>query len=145
LGYFFKKALLIEDCDDICDFYRSFFEIEELPLEIMTTIPQDEIDMSQYDVVICDWFVGSSSAEKWLRHLNDKNQLPVATVVATGLLEAEDIINDLPIHLIFKPFAFYRLKDFLVDIVATNPISSRKLNLGDVKLTELKPLMAISV
>jgi DNA-binding response OmpR family regulator len=145
LGYYFKKALLIEDCHDICDFYKSFFEMEELPLEIMTTIPEGDFDMSQYDLVVCDWFVGANSAEKWLRHLNDTNQLPLATVVATGLLEVEDIVNDLPIHLIFKPFAFCRLRDFLVEIVAAPRSSPTKLGLGDVKLSEIEPLMAVSI
>lgn len=116
LGHFFKKALLVEDSEDICDFYKDFFEMEELPLDILMTIPSDDITIAEkYDVLICDWFVGPQSAEKWLKKLEGRKQLPEATIVATGMPDIEENIENLPIYLIYKPFDFYSLKDILIN------------------------------
>jgi len=117
LGNFFKKALLVEDSEDICDFYKEFFESEELSLDILMSIPSSSLSIGDnYDVLICDWFVGPQSAEKWLKKLEEQRQLPEATIVATGMPDIEDHIENLPIHLIYKPFDFYSLKDILINL-----------------------------
>lgn len=115
LGHFFKRALLVEDSVDICDFYKDFFEMEELPLDVLMTIPSQDLGVGdKYDVLVCDWFIGSQSAEKWLKQLEEKKQLPLATVVATGMPDIEDRVVNLPIYLIYKPFDFYSLKGILI-------------------------------
>ncbi|GEM_PF-4945468 len=117
LGHFFKKALLVEDSEDICDFYKDFFEMEELPLDILMALPtQDAPVGNTYDVLICDWFVGPQSAEKWLKKLDAQKQLPEATIIATGMPDIEENVKNLPIHLIYKPFDFYSLKDILIGL-----------------------------
>tara|TARA_B110001454_G_scaffold171291_1_gene162032 strand:- start:64544 stop:64969 length:426 start_codon:yes stop_codon:yes gene_type:complete len=116
IGHFYKKALLVEDSEDICDFYKDFFEMEELPLDVFMSIPDDSLEISgKYDLLICDWFVGPQSAEKWLKRLDQKKQLPQATIIATGMPDIEDNVSNLPIHLIYKPFDFYSLKDLLIN------------------------------
>lgn len=116
IGHFYKRALLVEDSEDICDFYKDFFEMEELPLDVLMRIPDDSMRVGEkYDVLVCDWFVGPQSAEKWLKSLDQKKQLPAATIVATGMPDIEDNVTDLPIHLIYKPFDFYSLKDILIN------------------------------
>lgn len=117
LGHFFKKALLVEDSEDICDFYKDFFEMEELPLDILMALPLGDVPVGDtYDVLICDWFVGPQSAEKWLKKLDAKKQLPEATIIATGMPDIEENVKNLPIHLIYKPFDFYSLKDILIGL-----------------------------
>ena len=118
LGHFFKKALLVEDSEDICDFYKDFFEMEELPLDVLMALPSDDLLNigEKYDVLICDWFVGPQSAEKWLKRLEALKQLPEATIVATGMPDIEENVENLPIHLIYKPFDFYSLKDILIGL-----------------------------
>lgn len=117
LGHFFKKALLVEDSEDICDFYKEFFEMEELPLDIQMALPTDITAIGEkYDVLICDWFVGPQSAEKWLKKLESQKQLPDATIVATGMPDIEENVENLPVHVIYKPFDFYSLKDILINL-----------------------------
>lgn len=62
LGYFFRKALLVEDSVDICGLYRYFFESQQL--DIRMTNLSDDLEISQYDILVCDWFVGPESAER---------------------------------------------------------------------------------
>lgn len=70
LGHFFKRALLVEDSEDICDFYKDFFEMEELPLDILMAIPKDVTAIAEtYDVLICDWFVGPSVCRKMVKEI----------------------------------------------------------------------------
>lgn len=116
LGHYFKKALLVEDSDDICDFYKDFFEMEGLPLDVLMSVPSDDqLNIGdKYDVLICDWFVGPQSVEKWLNRLNAVKQLPGATIIATGMPNIEEKVENLPVHVIYKPFDFYSLKDILI-------------------------------
>lgn len=117
LGTFFKRALLIEDSSEICDFYREFFEGENLPIDIMTELPDDEFNVSdRYDILICDWLVGRGSAKNWLTAINKGQRLPLVTIVATGMLSIEEELENMPIKVVYKPFDFFRLKEIMIDL-----------------------------
>ena len=117
LGSAFKRALLIEDSIDICDFYKDFFEAECLPLDILTSIPSDFSGLRErYDVLICDWLVGHQSARSWINRVQEKKELPRITIIATGLSGIEEEVADLPVLLIYKPFDVYSLKDILLGL-----------------------------
>ncbi len=113
----FKRALLIEDNLDICDFYRDFFEIENLSLDILHEIPTETINVGDtYDILVCDWLIGPCTVKNWIESLYSHNQLPQVTVVATGMLGIDDQLEGLPIQLIYKPFDFDCLRDIFLNL-----------------------------
>jgi DNA-binding response OmpR family regulator len=120
LGSTFKKALLVEDSIDICDFYQEFFAFEQLQLDIMNTVPNNDLNIKdEYDVLVCDWLVGSKSSKEWLSNLHKENKLPKVTIVATGLIGIEDQLEGIPALLVYKPFDFYSLKGLMLNLKYT--------------------------
>ncbi len=117
LGTKFKRALLVEDNDDICDFYRDFFEGEDLSIDVVKKIPGNKLNISDtYDILICDWLVGPQNAREWIFNLHRLNKLPAVTVIATGMMGLEEQIGGIPASIVYKPFDFEDLKSLIFTI-----------------------------
>lgn len=114
LGSKFKRVLLVEDNDDICDFYKDFFEGEDLAIDVAKAVPNNKLNISDtYDILICDWLVGTQSAKEWIVNLHQLQKLPAITIIATGMMGLEDQTEGIPLEIVYKPFDFDNLKELI--------------------------------
>ncbi len=115
LGTVFKRALLVEDSEDICDLYKDFFESENLAFDILKEIPKTDLNVkAQYDLLLSDWMIGVNSVKSWLASLAAHDQLPIVTIIATGMLGVDQQLDPLPIKIIYKPFDFTDLRELML-------------------------------
>lgn len=115
LGDVFKKALAIEDSEEVGEMYRDFFESEGLALDLMSSVVEvNEAVIEKYDLLICDWVLGRGTAKDWLIHMQQLNKLPKAVVIVTGMADLESEFKELPGHIIYKPFDFSVLKEAIL-------------------------------
>ena len=115
LGNIFKRALAIEDSEDVGEMYKDFFDSEGLALDLVCSVSQVS-EIEKYDLLICDWLLGRGTAKKWLMDMKQLKKLPKVVIIITGMVDIEMEVHDLPCLVIYKPFEFTALKEEILKL-----------------------------
>lgn len=116
----FKKALIIEDDESLCDIYKEILDLENISIDIATNIATAEnlLGTNDYDLLIVDWNLNGHSSSQILNNKKFKDRIPSATLIITGYSDHEDFDKDLvkTFNVLYKPFSLDLLRNVLIDL-----------------------------
>lgn len=116
------KILYVDDEEDLVLLAQSFFEDENLLIDISTDFDQalDKIHLNEYDIVITDAKMPKGSGQELVKRVKLAKKFAGKFILVTGNIDPEDSEAQAGFDMvIYKPIHFQELVDKVKQILTT--------------------------
>lgn len=117
----YKKILIIEDDESLCQIYAEFFKDEHIQVDLAHTLKEAEqlLNQNKYDLSIVDWNLRGQPATILLKSTSFQNFPKGSVLIITGYSDHEDFDRDIleKYNVLYKPFSIEIFRNVLQEIV----------------------------